>query len=385
MIYFDHAATAGNRPESVGRAMVHALEVVAANPGRSGHRRSLEAARIVATARDEVAALIGAPDSSHVVFTKSATEAVNIVLFGALKQGDVVLAGRFEHNSVMRPLRHLEASRGVRILDIPGDAQTPVDLDGLRRMLSGMDHPVRMVALGSASNVTGQIMPLREVGALCREVGAFFLVDGAQGAGILDIDVERDGIDALALTGHKSLLGPPGTGALYLRDPDGVAPLLHGGTGSRSEEERQPDFPPDKFEAGTPNVVGLAGLTAGIQYVRQVGVEQLRRGQAELLAHLWEHLGELPRVTRYGPGDPERQLAVVSFTVEGLDPGRIAHALDRAGVCCRAGLHCAPRAHRTLGTFAGGGTVRFGLSGYNGHEEIDEAVDLVRTAAMDGA
>ena len=383
MIYFDHAATAGNRPESVGRAMIHALEVVAANPGRSGHRRSLDAARIAENARDEVASLIGAPDSSHVAFTKSATEAINIVLLGSLKEGDVVLAGLFEHNSVMRPLRYLEKSRGVRILDIPGNAETPVDLARLGRVLRDRDHPVRMVALGSASNVTGRIMPLREVGAICREVGTFFLVDGAQGAGILDIDVGRDCIDAFAMTGHKSLLGPPGTGALYLRAPDDVAPLLHGGTGSSSEAEQQPDFPPDKFEAGTLNVVGLAGLTEGIRYVRQVGMERLRRDQAGLLAHLWDSLGELPRVTRYGPGDPERQLAVVSFSVEGSDPGRIAHTLDRGGVCCRAGLHCAPRAHRTLGTFARGGTVRFGLSGYNRHDEIDKAVALVRSVVVD--
>jgi len=285
MIYFDHAATAGSRPPSVGEAMMHALEAVSANPGRSGHRRSLEAARIVSGARDEVAALIGAADSSHVVFTKNATEAINICLLGLLKPGDTVLAGRFEHNAVMRPLRYLEAERGVRVLDVPGDAETPVDLEALERTLKQGNHAVRVVALASASNVTGQIMPLREVGALCRKAGVFFLADGAQGAGILDINVERDCIDALALTGHKSLLGPTGTGALYLRDPDSVPPLLHGGTGSRSEAERQPDFVPDKFEAGTVNVTGLAGLTAGIRYARQIGMARRQAEQAELLEH----------------------------------------------------------------------------------------------------
>jgi cysteine desulfurase/selenocysteine lyase len=377
MIYFDHAATAGTRPRSVGQAMIHTLEAVAANPGRSGHRRSLEAARIVACARDEVAALIHAPDSSHVAFTKNATEAINVALFGVLNGGDIVLAGRFEHNSVMRPLRHLEEHRGVRVLDMPGDAETPVDLAGLERTLSESAPRVRMIVLASASNVTGQIMPLRQVGALARAAGAFFLVDAAQGAGILDISVERDCIDGLALTGHKSLLGPPGTGALYLRDPGSVAPLLHGGTGSRSEAERQPEFAPDKFEAGTLNVVGLAGLAAGIRHVREVGVHTNRVRHAELLLHLWERLGELPRVTRHGPGDPERQLAVASFTVEGHDPGRLAHELDRGGVCCRPGLHCAARAHRTLGTFENGGTIRFGLSSYNTFAEIDKAADLL--------
>lgn len=381
MIYFDHAATAGNRPDAVGKAMINALESVAANPGRSGHRRSLEAARIVTEARDEIAALIGAPDSSHVVFTKNATEATNLALFGMLKEGDGVVAGLFEHNSVMRPLRHLEKERSIRVLDMPGEARTPVDMDALAGLLKEAHGSIRLVALGSASNVTGQIMPFTQVGELCREAGVLFLVDGAQGAGILDIDVERDRIDALALTGHKSLLGPPGTGALYLRNPDDVSPLLHGGTGSKSEAERQPGFIPDKFEAGTANLVGLAGLTAGIRYVREIGLEHRRAQQAEMLAYLWRRLGEVRGLTRYGTGDPDSQLAVVSFTVNGWDTGHLAHELDRSEVCCRPGLHCAPRAHRTLGTFEDGGTVRFGLSGYNTPIEIDTVIDLLMRIA----
>jgi len=385
VIYFDNAATAGRRPEAVGDAMVEALREASANPGRSGHSLSLKAARIVENARAEFASFFGAPDPSHLIFTKNATEAINVVLLGLLREGDTVLASPWEHNAVMRPLRWLERSRDVRVETIPaarppgGGNGSAVDLEWLEKRIASSQagRTCRLVALQAASNVTGEVMPLAEVGALCRRSGVFLLVDAAQGAGTLDIDVERDGIDALAVTGHKDLYGPPGAGALWLRDAASVEPLVRGGTGSRSEEEEQPDFPPDRFEAGTANVPALAGLAAGVAYLRSRGVDAVRAHMDDLAERLRSELREMPGVTLHGPGDEHGRLAIVSFTVEGIATSDLARELERRGVLCRPGLHCAPRAHRTLGTFPDG-TVRLSLSGFNTRDEVTGAVAAVR-------
>ncbi len=374
MIYFDHAATAGIRPDSVGQAMLEALREASANPGRSGHRLSLKAARLVEDARLELAGLFGAPDPSHVVLTKNATESLNLVLFGLLGAGDVVLASGWEHNAVLRPLRYLESARGVRLEFIPGGAGTPVDLDWMASRLEAGN--IALVAVTAACNVTGEISPVGEIGALCRRLGAFFLIDGAQGAGVVDLDVERDAVSALAVTGHKSLYGPTGTGALYLRDPDRVAPLICGGTGSRSQSEEQPGFLPDKFEAGTANVPGLAGLAAGVRHVRAIGVPAIRARHQELATHLRARLEPIPGLRLHAPADPARSTAVAAFTIDGLDPAQIARELDLRNILCRPGLQCAPRAHQTLGTLPRG-TVRFSLSPYNSEAEIDEAAAAV--------
>lgn len=387
-IYFDHAATALWRPEAVGLAVLEAMNEASGNPGRGGHRLALRSARIVEGARDALAALFGIEDAAHVVFTKNATEAVNLLLFGFLREGDRVLLGSFEHNAVLRPLRALERDRRVRLEFLPPSAGGPLDLDFLKKQL--LREPVRLVVLTAASNVTGEVFPVAQAGALCRAHNASFLVDAAQAAGVVDLRVERDGIDFLAVTGHKSLLGPTGTGALYLRDAAQVQPLLHGGTGSRSEEEEQPPFLPDRFEAGTQNVAGLAGLAAGVRHVRGVGLEILRGRHRALATYVSERLCTVPGIVLYGPAAQGRlvdSLAVVSFNVRRasgdgfVDPARLAQGLDARGVFCRAGLHCASRAHRTIGTFPMG-TVRFSLSPENTEAEIDVAVEALREIVL---
>jgi cysteine desulfurase/selenocysteine lyase len=374
VINLDNAATASWRPETVGRAMCDVLQRVPANPGRSGHSLGLAAARIVDEARSELAALLGIGDPMHLSFTKNATEALNTVLCGFLRAGDTAVVSSWEHNSVMRPLRWLEESRGVHVETVPGSPGDPVDIEWIRcRLARG---PVRLVALCSASNVTGRIMPVAEVGALCRPCGAFLLVDGAQGAGLVGIDVEADLIDALALTGHKALLGPPGTGALYVRQPDLVEPLIRGGTGSRSERQRHPEFPPDRFEAGTLNLPGIAGLRAGVAHVRaETPVALLARVEhtAQLLV---DGLREIGGVTVFRAGVARDHLGVVSFVVDGIDNGVVARELDARDILCRSGLHCAPLAHQTLGTFPSG-TVRFSASANTSANDVAAAVAAV--------
>jgi cysteine desulfurase/selenocysteine lyase len=381
LIYFDHAASAGSRPGAVGEAMLRALREAPGNPGRSQHRISLRAARVVEEARLELAALLRIPEPSHLVFTKSATEAINLVLHGFLRPDDRVLASGWEHNAVLRPLRGLERARGIGVELIPAASGWGIDLDWLEgRLRAG---GIRLVAVLAASNVTGEILPVREIGALCRRFGAFFLVDAAQAAGICDFDLAQDPIDALALAGHKSLYGPSGTGALWLRNPELVQPLVLGGTGSRSESEEQPEFPPDRFEAGTQNVPGLAGLAAGVRYVREwrrgpwSGPRAILERHRELARALVSRLREIPGIHVHAPPDPERHLAVASFTADGLDTALLARELDRRDILGRPGLHCASRAHRTLGTFPAG-TLRFSLSVENDEGEIDRACAALR-------
>lgn len=378
MIYFDHAATAGERPEPVVEAVVAALRG-GGNPGRSGHARSLHAARLLEESRLSVASFLGAEDPAQVVFTKNATESLNLVLRGFLRPGDVVLAGPWEHNAVMRPLRLLERARGCELEFLfpatrPGPEASGLDLDRLEERLAA--GPVRLVALAAASNVTGEIFPVAEAAALCARHGAALLVDAAQSAGVVDLDVARDRIGFLAITGHKALQGPPGIGALYLGDPGAVEPLLCGGTGSRSEAEEQPEFLPDRFESGTPNLPGAAGLAAAVRLIEQTGLPAARAAHERLGARLRRELRAVDGVTLYGPDETNRSLAIASFSV-GHDPAEVARGLEARGVLCRPGLQCAPRAHRTLGTWPRG-TIRFSLGSRNTEGEIIDAVLALR-------
>jgi selenocysteine lyase/cysteine desulfurase len=293
-----------------------------------------------------------------------------------------------EHNSVMRPLRALEGqagpgSAGVEVTVVPCSPQgvlDPADVEAALRPTS------RLVALNHASNVVGTLLPVAEVGAICRRHGLLLLVDAAQTGGAYPLDVQADQIDLLGFTGHKSLGGPMGTGGLYLGervDESQMRPLIRGGTGSRSEHEVQPDFLPDMCESGTPNVVGLSGLLAGVRWVQERGVDDIRAHEVALTRTLIDGLESIPGVTVYGTLDAERQTATVSFNVDGLSPSEVGLRLDDDhGIMCRVGLHCAPTAHRTIGTFPDG-TVRFGLSAFSTAEEVSLAVDAVADLASD--
>ncbi|MCS7286773.1 MAG: aminotransferase class V-fold PLP-dependent enzyme [Anaerolineae bacterium] len=380
IIYLDNAATSFPKPPQVVEAIVRFLTRVGANPGRSGHRLSVEAGRIVYETREALAELFGISDPLRIVFGHNATEMLNLVLTGFLRPGDHVITSSMEHNSVMRPLRALEKN-GVEISVLkcsPEGLLDPVDLERAIR------PSTRLIVLNHASNVTGTILPVREAGKLARQYGAYLLVDAAQTAGAHPIDVEADGIDFLAFTGHKSLLGPTGTGGLYIgpRVPlEELKPLKRGGTGSRSELEEQPDFLPDKYESGTLNAAGLAGLGAGVRFILERGVEEIRCHELRLTALLLEGLSSIERVRLYGPSDLSLRIGIVSFNVEGLEPSDVAFALDEEfGIMCRPGLHCAPSAHRTMGTFPKG-TVRFSIGFFNTVEEVEKAIEAIKKIA----
>lgn len=379
IIYFDNAATSWPKPEETFRAMEDYLRNIGGNPGRSGHRLSLDAARVVMNARDAVAELFGIEDALQVVFTKNATEALNLSILGLLKPGDHAITSSMEHNSVMRPLRLLE-KEGVELTVIPCSPSGELDPADL---LPALRRNTRAIYLTSASNVTGTLMPLAEVGRIAREKELIFCVDAAQAAGSFPLNATEMGIDLLAFTGHKALYGPQGTGGLYIRQglEKSIRPLMAGGTGSRSEFEEQPDFLPDKFESGTPNAVGLAGLEAGVRFVLNRGVETIRAQENELTELLLDGLKTVPGVVLYGPENPSKRIAVVSFTIEGLSPADISLALDEEyNIMTRPGLHCAPSAHKTIGTFPVG-TTRFSLGAFNTAAEVQTAVEAVSRLA----
>ncbi len=383
IIYLDNAATSWPKPPCVASAMVRFIEETGANPGRAGHRMAVEASRVVYRAREAVAELFHAADPLRVVFGANATEALNLALT-VLRPGDHVITSGMEHNSVMRPLRAKER-HGVRLTVVPCSPEGWLDPHDVEQAIRPQ---TRLIVLTHASNVTGTIQPIREVGRIARERNLLFLVDAAQTAGAYPIDVEADGIDLLAFSGHKSLYGPMGTGGLVIGsrvDPSWLSPLRRGGTGSRSESEEQPDFLPDLCESGTPNAVGLAGLAAGVGWVLGRSVAAIRAHEMALTDRLLEGLRRIPGVVVHGPRDAARQTATVSFLITGMAPSEAGLRLDEVhGIMCRVGLHCAPSAHRTIGTFPTG-TVRFGLGAFTTEEEVACAVDAVARLAREAA
>jgi cysteine desulfurase family protein len=380
MIYLDNAATSRPKPPEVLQAMTDFMNNVCANSGRSGHRLAIQASRIVYEARESVARVFNVADPLRVVFTMNATESLNLAISGALRSGDHVITSSMEHNSVMRPLRALE-SRGVEVTIVQCSEQGFLDPEDVEKAIM---PNTRMMVLNHGSNVVGSLAPVTEIASLARERGLLFTLDAAQTAGAYPIDVQEMEVDLLAFTGHKSLCGPPGTGGLYIREGIQLEALKWGGTGSRSDEEYQPDFLPDKYESGTLNLVGIAGLGAGVEYVMREGVDNIRRRERDLTQRLMDGLLDIHGVKVYGDLDADRQIGVVSFNIDGMSPSEVGLRLDdEYQIMCRVGLHCAPAAHRTIGTFPHG-TVRFGLGTFTAEDEIDAAIEAVKGLAEKG-
>ncbi|HIE17516.1 MAG TPA: aminotransferase class V-fold PLP-dependent enzyme [Dehalococcoidia bacterium] len=373
MIYLDNAATSWPKPPEVLKAMVDVLQHAGGNPGRSGHRLSIEAARVIYNAREDIARFFNIGDPSRVIFTSNATHAINLVLQGLLKPGDRVVTSSIEHNAVMRPLRSLE-KQGLILHTVPCAPDGMLDM---RSIAAAIDSHTRLVVLIHASNVMGTMLPVAEVAHLAHHAGALLLVDAAQTAGAVPIDMKAGRIDFLAFTGHKGLQGPPGIGGLVIGDhvdTSQVEPLMRGGTGSQSELELQPESLPDKFESGTPNIAGIAGLHAGIRWLMDRGIHIIREHELELTRNLINGLSSMPGIKVYGTSDLERRTAIISFTANNKEVSEIGLKLDDDyGILVRVGLHCAPAAHRTIGTFPGG-TVRLAPGAFTTMDDVNKTI-----------
>jgi cysteine desulfurase/selenocysteine lyase len=361
MIYLDNAATTFPKPPEVYKAAEGFMRDIGASPGRSAHRNAVMASRMVFTTRERLAALFGVKDTSRIVFTVNATEALNLAMLGTVKKGDRVVVSALEHNSVMRPLRFLEKERGVAVDLVPCGADGGHDL---AKWEAALKRRPSLVAVNHGSNVTGAIAPLEEIGALCRKYGARFCVDAAQTAGLVPIDIEQCAVDFLAFSGHKGLYGLQGTGGLYLREGVDPLPLKFGGTGSNSESDEQPVFLPDRYESGT----GLAALGAGAAFVMERGIGTIFEHGRVLREILVAGLAALSGVRVYGPRSGA--LPTVAVTIDKFDSGIVAQRLnDDYAIAVRVGLHCAPLAHRAIGTFPNG-TLRFSFGCFNTEKEV---------------
>jgi cysteine desulfurase/selenocysteine lyase len=339
---------------------------IGANPGRSDHKLARKASLIINETRERIAELFSIPDPQRVIFTCNATEAINLALKGILLPGDHVVTSSVEHNSVIRPLKRLERI-GVRYSQVPCSLHGDLSLRLLKKSLKAK---TKVIILTHASNVTGSIFPIQEVGDFARSKGIIFMVDAAQTAGVLPINVQKMKIDLLACPGHKSLYGPQGTGFLYVANGINLRPLKEGGTGTDSDSDEQPETFPDGFESGTLNSPGIAGLGAGVSFVLEQGIAQIWKKEKFLTQQLIHGLKRIKGVRIFGPLEMGERVPVVSFNIESMDPAEVGFLLDDLyDILIRSGLHCAPHAHRTLGTFPGG-TVRVSLGFFNTPEDI---------------
>lgn len=371
--YLDFAATSALRPPDVARAMARFLDECGATPGRGGHALAVEAGRVALRCRRAVQRVLGLPgDPGRVAFFPNATYALNTALWGVLRPGDAVVVTEYDHNAVLRPVHYLARERGVRVGTVAGTPDGGVDYEEVERLVEG----ARLLVVNSASNVLGTRLPLAALAERAHAAGALVLVDGAQGAGHLPMDMGGLGADLVAFTGHKGLLGPQGTGGLWVRDGVEVEPLLRGGTGGDSRLEDMPAAMPDRLEAGSLNGPGLAGLEAAVAWVEARGVEAIHAEEMRLKARLWDGLADLPGVRVRSPRGPDG-VGVVTFTASSLDPATLAGRLEREwGVLGRAGLHCAPGCHRLLGTLETG-AMRLSVGWATRDEDVDRALEGV--------
>jgi len=381
MIYMDNGATSWPKPPEVLETLMDVTANYCANPGRAGHFMAARTAQEIFKTRLAAAYLFNIEDPGQIIFTKNCTEAINMALMGLLKEGDHVVTSSMEHNSVMRPLYYLR-KKGVETTIVPCDTEGRLDPENVRRALQSR---TRLIVLTAASNVTGTMMPLEEIGRMAMRRGILFMVDGAQGAGVMDLDVKKHHIDILAAPGHKGLLGPQGTGLLYIRKGTGMSPLLMGGTGSSSRELQQPQEFPEGYEAGTVNSPGIIALGAGIRFINKIGTEVIRAHECKLTERLQEGLSEIRGVTLYGPQDSFRKTAVAAMNIVGMDCEEAAMILnDRYGIAVRAGFHCSGMAHDTIGT-GQTGCIRLCPGFYTGERDIEEVIAAIKNLAASAA
>ena len=380
-IYFDNSSTSFPKAPNVGRAMGEFIENGAFNINRGSYEGAYEAGSAVLDTREMLKDLFNCPNSKNVVFTPSVTYSLNFFIKGFLKPGDHVLVTSVEHNAVMRPLVQME-KLGVEFDAVPCDEEGGVTADDFRAYIK---ESTKAIITTHASNVCGTIIPIEEIGALCKEKGLVYAVDTAQTAGILNIDMQKANIDFLAFTGHKGLLGPQGIGGFIASDKlEGlIDPVISGGTGSLSDSEEIPDFLPDRFESGTLNLPGIIGLHQALVYLKEAGIDNMRKEKMEITKYFLDQVKEIDGVKVAGKKTVEGRLGVVSIDFEGFDNSIVSFYLSsKYKIMTRVGMHCAPRAHKTLKTFPQG-TVRFSFSHFNTKEEVDVCIDAIKTILSD--
>ena len=369
--YFDNSATSFPKPESVYSSVEIAIREYNANPGRAGHRKALEVARKIYEVREKVANFFGVKNSLNVAFTANATESLNFAIKGAIQKGSHVITTNFEHNSSLRPLYYMRDEKEVKLTFI----DTYLDLE------KSITSETKAVVINHISNVNGTVQDIRKIGDICRRNGLLFILDASQSAGYIDIDMERDNVDILCITGHKSLFGIQGIGAIALREGIKIDPILEGGTGSFSKLQRQPKEMPEMLEAGTLNTPGILSLGAGIEFIQKIGIEKIKEHEDKLVSKFLKGLEQLDKIKVY-KSFTENQAPVISINIEGVDSGDFSSILDEEfGILVRPGYHCAPLAHKAIGTYETG-SVRFSFGFFNTEDEIDYILQSLKNITL---
>jgi cysteine desulfurase family protein len=379
MIYLDNAATSYPKPEETYVFMDQFYRSHGVNPGRSGYDLCMETGQLVDDTRKQLTRFFNGTDPDRLVFSYNSTDALNLAFFGLLSPGDHAITTTIEHNSVLRPLYHLSQHHRVEVDHVPFDAKGFVDPGDIAARFK---PATRVVAVNHGSNVLGTVQPISEIGRLCRERGVRLVVDASQTAGKIPIDVQAMNVDVLAFTGHKSLMGPTGIGGLYVRDGVEIRHTRAGGTGVRSAQRSHLDEYPWRLEYGTPNVVGIAGMHAGVAWIEKTGLDAIESHEMRLMRRLVEGLREISGVSLYCQDDLTGHIAVMAFNVDGFEAGNTGTILDvDYNIACRTGLHCAPMVHEQLGLDKLHGAVRFGVGPFNTAEHIETAISAVREIA----
>ncbi|MDF2999996.1 MAG: aminotransferase class V-fold PLP-dependent enzyme [Bacillota bacterium] len=373
MVYLDNAATSFPKPKGMLYAVNECMRDYCGNPGRSGHWMSMKTGEKIYQTRNELGKLFQISDCSRILLTSNTTEALNLGIKGCLNPGDHAITTSMEHNSVLRPLKALEGS-GVETTIVKCNPDGTLNIEDLRREIK---ENTRLIVVTHASNITGTIMPIKEIGSLAKKMRVLFMVDGAQSAGCLPIDVNDMNIAMLALPGHKGLLGPMGTGMLYVREDVNLRPLKEGGTGTRSKDLIQPIEFPEGFEAGTVNAPGIVGLGFSVKYIKSIGIDSIRAYEETLVGKLDEALRNMNGVTVYGPADCRKKTGVVLFNLRKTDCEEVCEKMSSGyGIACRSGFHCAGLAHKTIGTYDRG-AVRLSVGPSNTMKDISRAIEAV--------
>ncbi len=378
IIYLDNGATSFPKPEEVYRFMDHFYRNYGVNPGRSGYDLCLEAGNLVEETRKMLTEFFNGYDPNRLCFSYNSTDALNLAIFGLLEPGDHAITTTLEHNSVLRPLYHLSL-QGVEVDYVPFDSRGFVDPEEIKKKIK---KNTRLVVVNHASNVIGTVQPVKEIGRICREHGVVFVIDASQSAGKVPIDMKDMNIDVVCFTGHKSLLGPTGIGGLCVGEGVDIKITRAGGTGVRSAQRTHLEEYPFRLEYGTPNLLGIAGLHAGVKWVRQKGLENIHAHEMKLTEMLVRGLKEIDGVTLYCQDDLTDHISVIAFNIDGMEAQDVGIMLDvEYNIACRTGLHCAPLVHEQLGTDRIKGAVRFGIGPFNTEEHIQTAIQAVREIA----